>query len=71
MAFLMDLDERSMRLYDGNKKEDVYVSSVLVESQSDLADIPDAVSPGSLAYTAGFTKIWQKGFDGSWTEVEF
>ena len=71
MAFLMDFDERSMRLYDGTTKKDVYVSSILVESQSDLADIPASVAPGSLAYTAGFTKIWQKGFDDSWTEVEF
>lgn len=70
MAYILSLNERSMVLVDGTDKTDVYVSSVLIEAETDLQDLPATLSPGSMAYTAGFGKIWQKDFDGSWVEVD-
>lgn len=44
-------------------------SVYMVESESKLADIPDAV-PGDMAYTAGYENVWQLGTDGTtWAAV--
>lgn len=40
--------------------------SVMVTQQSDLQYIPEDVPIGTIAFTAGFKKIWQKDIDGSW-----
>lgn len=42
--------------------------SVMVSEQSDLADLTD-YGVGTIAYTAGFKKLWQKSADGTWVEV--
>jgi len=43
---------------------------VLVRSSSDLALITDpGIEAGSLAYTVGYTNMWQKGEDGTWVAV--
>ena len=56
-----------MRLTDGVWKTDG--GSYMVESQSKLADIPDA-QPGTIAYTAGFKAMWQLDTDGvTWVSV--
>lgn len=33
------------------------------------ADLGEVYGPGTIIYTAGYTKIKQKGLDGSWVEV--
>lgn len=38
----------------------------MVTQQSDLQYIPEDVPIGTIAFTAGFKKIWQKDIDGSW-----
>lgn len=43
--------------------------SVLVASESALSELPSDVPIGSIAYTAGFTHIWQKGLDENWTSI--
>lgn len=43
--------------------------SIMVDSESDLENIPNTVPPGSLAYTAGYQAMWQKGLDGNWVSI--
>ena len=33
------------------------------------ADLGAVYTPGTIIYTAGYTKIKQKGLDGGWVEV--
>lgn len=43
---------------------------VLVRSSDDFS-LPalEALDPGTLAYTAGFKHMWQKGIDGTWVQI--
>lgn len=46
-------------------------ASVLVNSESDLADLTGENFIGAFAYTAGFATVWQCDTDGeTWVEVE-
>lgn len=58
---------------DGTKVENV-LATVHVKDKATLDSIPaseaDTIPPGSLAYVTGMGTVWQKGFDGTWTEVE-
>ncbi len=47
-------------IYTGAKAE-----SVMVTSQSDLEQL-SGYAPGTIAYTAGFTDMWQLAADGTW-----
>lgn len=42
---------------------------VLVDSGADLKSIPDDAAPGSIAYTADFSGMWQKANNGVWVEI--
>ena len=42
---------------------------VLIESSSDLANLPESISPGSVAYTASLTLMYMKDIDGTWTQI--
>ena len=42
--------------------------SVLIGSSADLTQLTD-LTPGSIAYTAGFASMWQLGANGEWTEI--
>lgn len=42
--------------------------SVMVSGQSDLAGLTN-YGVGTIAYTAGFKKLWQKSASGTWVEV--
>lgn len=44
--------------------------SVMVSSESDLANLPDTLPTGTIAFTAGFSSMWQLGLDGTWTEIQ-
>lgn len=42
--------------------------SVLVETENDLV-LLGAYEPGTIAYTAGFVKVWQKDSSGQWIQM--
>lgn len=42
---------------------------VLVESESDLAELPE-YRPGTLAHTAGYQKVWETDSDGQWVTIK-
>jgi len=44
------------------------VGMVMVESGDDLESLP-AYPPGSYAFTAGCTAMWQLGSDGTWVQM--
>ncbi len=44
------------------------VKSVLIGSQSDLS-LLSSYDPGTMAYTAGYTAMWQKDIDGTWKSI--
>ena len=69
MAFIINPSNKTQKIYNNGEVTDAAVCSIFIESQSDLADIPDTVSPGSLAYTPGLENVYQKDFDGNWVEV--
>ena len=50
---------------DGKVIVGANTSSVMVNSESDLAQLAD-YAPGSIAYTPGFAKVWQLNADGEW-----
>ena len=50
-------------LYKGNVAE-----SVMVESSEDLSSLT-GLTPGSIAYTAGFESIWQLDASNTWVEL--
>ena len=41
----------------------------LIESASDLADLPGDLAPGSLAYTASMSAMYMKDLDGTWKQI--
>lgn len=43
--------------------------SVMVTAQTDLAKIKDNYNPGVVAYTAGFTNMWQLSAAGEWVSI--
>lgn len=45
------------------------IAEALVDAESDLADLPEEYAPGSVAYTADLTSMWQKGPDGNWHKI--
>lgn len=50
--------------------KDIYLTGkqeILVDSESDLSDLPDDFPPGSIAYTADLSSIWIKSNSGVWT----
>lgn len=42
--------------------------TVMVGSSADLAELAD-LTPGSIAYTAGFADMWQKNASGAWVPL--
>lgn len=54
-------------LKNGKLYKNTPMLMVLISSQSDLSSLTD-YEAGSIAYTAGFNKMWQKAPDGTWAE---
>ena len=50
-------------LYKGNVAD-----SVMIESLDDLSGLTD-LCPGSIAYTAGYKRMWQLNAAGTWVEI--
>ena len=42
---------------------------VMIESASDLANLPDDLAVGSVAYTASMSLMYMKGLDGTWAQI--
>lgn len=42
---------------------------VLIESSSDLANLPEGFAAGSVAYTASLSAMYMKAIDGTWTQI--
>lgn len=55
-------------LKDGKRHRIAEQDAILVSSVSDL-DLLGDVKIGSIAYTAGFAKMWQKDIDGEWVSI--
>lgn len=49
--------------------EDAKKQEILIESSSDLAELPEDLAPGSVAYTASLGDMYMKGIDGNWTQI--
>ena len=43
-------------------------SSILISAESDLQQL-EGYSPGSIAHTAGYKRMWELSTDGVWTEL--
>lgn len=52
----------------GRIYENAPVKPVMISSEDDLNTLTN-YGPGTIAYLAGFTGIWQKGLDGSWEAI--
>lgn len=53
---------------NGELFENVQATSIMVESSADLNSI-EGLFPGSIAYTKGFSHMWQLGADGQWATI--
>ena len=42
--------------------------SVMIETENDLA-LLGSYEAGTIAYTAGFLKVWQKNSSGQWIQI--
>lgn len=66
MAYYVDSDGNT-KYSDGNE-------SVQVRSEADLTDLASRFGegiyvPGLIAYTAGYTAMWQLDADGQWVQI--
>lgn len=59
--------------YEILKKGDGYqvsnMCTIMIEGSSDVANLPDNVAPGSIAYTADMSLMYMFGLDGTWHEI--
>lgn len=55
-------------LLDGVVYKNAPTKSVMVTAETDLADL-EGYEPGTVAYTAGFTAMWQLSADGTWVSM--
>lgn len=53
---------------DGEIYQNAACEAILIESSSDLPLLTD-FDPGSIAFTAGYEHMWQKGADDTWTQI--
>lgn len=54
---------------DGDLVQKAPLKAVMVRTVADLGDLADLYEPGTFAFTAGFTAIWQLDTAGTWQEV--
>lgn len=57
---------------DGKIYKNIYKNessqSILISSEEDL-NLLTSYSPGTIAFTAGFSSMWQKNVDGNWETI--
>ena len=54
---------------NNGRSEDANRAEVLIESSADLANLPENLAPGSVAYTADMSYIAMKAIDGAWKQI--
>lgn len=54
---------------DGVLNRGTNAPSVMVTSETDLADLTEIYTPGTVAYTAGFKAMWQLNAAGAWVAM--
>lgn len=53
---------------DGEIYQNASCEAILIESSEDL-ELLTSYDPGSIAFTAGYEHMWQKGADGTWAQI--
>lgn len=53
----------------GVAPEDIAKREILIDSEGDLANIPEDTAPGSVAYTASMDSMYMKSIGGTWTKI--
>lgn len=54
----------------GTPTEIMVPEATIAKTDAEIdADLGAVYGPGTIIYTTGYTKIKQKGLDGSWAEV--
>lgn len=57
---------------DGKIYKDIYRNrssqSILISSETDL-NLLSSYSPGTIAFVAGFSSMWQKDVNGFWEKI--
>lgn len=56
---------------ESNNKCEVLIkkSNSSEDLQASLASLPPELAPGSMAYTADLTSMFQKDLDGTWAKI--
>ena len=57
---------------DGEIYQNAAMEPVMVPNgttKADLADLLADYGPGTIAYIAGFSAMWQKAADGTWVDI--
>lgn len=54
---------------NGEVVSEEHAGCVMVSAEGDLANLPDIYGAGSIAYLAGYSKMWQKSAAGTWVEI--
>lgn len=44
------------------------IGAVMVADENELANL-EGYAPGTIAFTAGYKKMWQLDFDGTWVTI--
>lgn len=53
----------------GGVQENADKCEIMIESASDLDDLPSDLASGSVAYTASLSIMCMKGLDGNWAYI--
>ena len=56
------------KIYKNIYKNESSSQSILISSEEDL-NLLTSYSPGTIAFTAGFSSMWQKNVDGNWETI--
>ena len=50
-------------------EESLDKTEFLIDSSSDVSNLPDNAAPGSMAYTASLSDMYMKSASGTWTKI--
>lgn len=70
IEYLIDSSNKISYYVSDGEKVDSIIYTIMVKSESTLESLPDEITPGSIAYTAGVKSAWQKDFDGEWISIK-
>lgn len=66
IEYLIDPSNKTSYYISDDEKIEITTYTILVKNENTLDILPDEITPGSWAYTAGAKQAWQKDFDGEW-----